>query len=133
MPNYTAKRFDEMEPILGGVFLRTRASLGVTSFGMQVINLPPNLGEGYPNHNHAESGQEEVYLVLKGAADFDIEGEQVHLEPEMALRVGADTKRKITTGSEGAQILALGATPGASYEPPAFSELGGPNPGPPPQ
>ena len=133
MPNYTAKRFDEMESILGGAFLRTRASLGVTSFGMQVINLPPNLGEGYPNHDHAESGQEEVYVVLKGAADFDIEGEHVHLEPEMALRVGADTKRKITTGSEGAQILALGATPGAAYEPPPFSELGGPDPAPPAQ
>jgi mannose-6-phosphate isomerase-like protein (cupin superfamily) len=131
VPDYTAKHFDEMESMLGGVFLRTRASLGVTSFGMQVINLPPNLGDGYPNHDHAESGQEEVYIVLSGAADFDIEGEHVHLEPEMALRVGADTKRKITTGSQGAQILALGATPGAAYEPPAFSELGGPGPAPP--
>jgi mannose-6-phosphate isomerase-like protein (cupin superfamily) len=130
MPDYTAKRFDEMQPILGGVLLRTRASLGVTSFGMQVINLPPNLGEGYPNHNHAESGQEEVYVVLRGAADFDIEGDHVRLEPEMALRVGADTKRKISTGSEGAQILALGATPGAAYEAPPFSELGGPEPAP---
>ncbi len=131
MPDYTAKHFDEMQPILGGVLLRTRASLGVTSFGMQVINLPPNLGDGYPNHDHAESGQEEVYVVLKGAADFDIEGEHVRLEPEMALRVGADTKRKITTGSEGVQILALGATPGAAYEPPSFTELGGPDPAPP--
>jgi mannose-6-phosphate isomerase-like protein (cupin superfamily) len=131
MPDYTAKRFDEMQPILGGVLLRTRASLGVTSFGIQVINLPPNLGEGYPNHNHAESGQEEVYVVLRGAADFEIEGDHVRLEPEMALRVGADTKRKISTGSEGAQILALGATPGAAYEAPPFSELGGPDPAPP--
>jgi mannose-6-phosphate isomerase-like protein (cupin superfamily) len=131
MLDYTAKRFDEMDPILGGVMLRTRASLGVTSFGMQVINLPPNLGEGYPNHDHAESGQEEVYVVLKGAADFHIEGEDVHLVPEMALRVGADTKRTITTGSEGAQILALGATPGTAYEPPSFTELGGPDPAPP--
>jgi len=131
MPDYTVKRFEEMEPIFGGFFLRTRASLGVTSFGMQVLNFPPDSGERYPNHNHAESGQEEVYFVLSGAADFDVEGERVHLEPEMALRVGATTKRKISSGPEGAQILALGATPGAAYEAPAFSELGGPNPGPP--
>lgn len=133
MADYTVKRFDEMETIFGGFFLRTRASLGVTSFGMAVINLPPNVTEGYPNHDHAESGQEEVYLVLDGAADFDIEGETVHLEPQMALRVGATTKRRITTGAEGAQVLALGAVPGAAYEAPDFSELGGPDPVPPSQ
>ena len=66
--------------------------LGVSSFGMQVLNLPPNSGDGYPNHDHAESGQEEVYIVLEGAADFDIEGEAVHLGPKMALRVGAGTE-----------------------------------------
>ena len=130
MPDYTAKRFDEMEGIFGGFFLRTRAELGVTSFGMQVLNFPPNSGDVYPNHDHAESGQEEVYIVLEGAADFDIEGEKVRLEPKMALRVGASTKRKISTGDEGASILALGATPGAAYEAPEFTQLGGPEPTP---
>lgn len=130
MADYTVKRFDEMEPIFGGFFLRSRASLGVTSFGMQVLNFPPNFSEGYPNHDHAESGQEEVYVVLEGAADFDIEGETQHLEPQMALRVGPTTKRRISSGPAGAQILALGATPGVAYEAPAFTELGGPEPRP---
>lgn len=131
MADYTVKRFDEMEPIFGGFFLRSRASLGVTSFGMQILNFPPNFSEGYPNHHHADSGQEEVYVVLEGAADFDIEGEQVHLDPKSALRVGPVSKRRISTGAEGAQILALGATPGAVYEAPEFTELGGPMPTPP--
>ena len=130
MADYTVKRFDEMEAIFGGFFLRTRASLGVSSFGMQVMNFPPNSGDAYPNHDHAESGQEEVYLVLRGAADFDIEGETLQLGPEMALRVGADTKRKISSGPDGAQILALGGVPGAAYEAPEFTELGGPEPTP---
>jgi uncharacterized cupin superfamily protein len=133
MADYTAKQFDEMETIFGGFFLRTRAELGVSSFGMQVLNFPPNSGDAYPNHDHAESGQEEVYIVLEGAADFDIEGETLHLEPKMALRVGAATKRKISTGDQGAQILALGGTPGKVYEIPQFTELGGPAPVPPSQ
>jgi mannose-6-phosphate isomerase-like protein (cupin superfamily) len=132
MADYTVKRFDEMEAIFGGFFLRTRASLGVTSFGIQVLNFPPG-SDVYPTHDHAESGQEEVYLVLDGAADFDIEGETVHLEPQMALRVGPTTKRQISTGAEGACVLALGAVPGAAYEAPQFTELGGPEPGPPSQ
>jgi uncharacterized cupin superfamily protein len=131
MADYTVKNFDEMEPIFGGFFLRTRASLGVTSMGIQVLNFPPNGGDAYPNHDHAATRQEEVYFVLEGAADFDVEGEKVHLGPKMALRVGADTKRHISTGDQGACILALGAVPGAAYEAPAFTELGGPMPGPP--
>jgi oxalate decarboxylase/phosphoglucose isomerase-like protein (cupin superfamily) len=34
---------------------------------MQVLDLPPNLSEGYPEHDHAETGQEEVYAVLRGS------------------------------------------------------------------
>src|ERR1700736_486428 len=127
MADYTVKRFDEMEPIFGGFFLRARASLGATSFGMQILNFPPNGGEFYPNHDHGSSRQEEVYVVLAGSADFDIEGESVHVEPETAIRVGATTKRKISVGSEGARILALGGVPGEAYEAPEFTELGGPD------
>jgi mannose-6-phosphate isomerase-like protein (cupin superfamily) len=128
MTDYTVKRFDEMEPVFGGFFLRTRASLGVSSFGMQILNFPPNSGDFYPNHDHGESGQEEVYLVLTGSADFDIEGESVHAGPETAIRVGSTTKRKISVGSQGARILALGGVPGSAYSPPEFTELGGPEP-----
>jgi hypothetical protein len=131
MADYTVKRFDEMEPIFGGFFLRARASLGVSSFGMQILNFPPNGGQFYPNHDHGESGQEEVYVVLDGSADFDIEGEPVHVEEETAIRVAATTKRKISVGPEGARILAIGGVPGDRYTAPAFTELGGPEPVPP--
>jgi hypothetical protein len=133
MTDYTVKRFDEMEPIFGGFFLRARASLGVSSFGMQILNFPPNGGKFYPNHDHGESGQEEVYVVLAGAADFDIEGEPVHVEQESAIRVGATVKRKISVGPQGARILAIGGVPGERYTAPAFTELGGPEPVPPKQ
>lgn len=134
MSDYTVKRFDEMEPILNGLFLRARASLGASSFGMQILQMPPNAGDFYPNHDHADSGQEEVYIVLSGDADFEIEGEteRVHLGPETAIRVGCATHRKIQPGPDGARILALGGTPGSAYTAPAFTELGGPLPAPDP-
>jgi mannose-6-phosphate isomerase-like protein (cupin superfamily) len=128
MADYTIKRFDEMEPILGGFFLRARASLGASSFGMQILQMPPSSGEFYPNHDHADTGVEEVYVILSGEADFDIEGERLHAGPETAIRVGASTHRKIHPGPEGVRILALGGVPGAAYSPPAFTELGGPEP-----
>lgn len=134
MPDYTVKTFEEMEPILGGFFLRARASLGATSFGMQVLQMPPGGGDFYPNHDHADSGQEEVYVVLSGEADFEIEGvdEPIHAGPETAVRVGAATHRKIHPGPEGVRILALGGVPGGVYSAPAYTELGGPDPAPDP-
>ena len=128
MADYTVKRFDEMEPILGGFFLRARASLGASSFGMQVLQMPPGGGDFYPNHDHADTGDEEVYVVLSGEAEFEIEGERVHLGPESAIRVGATTHRKIHPGPDGVRILALSGVPGGVYTPPAYTELGGPDP-----
>ena len=134
MSDYTVKRFEDMEPILGGFFLRARAALEASSFGMQVLQMPPNGGDFYPNHDHADTGMEEVYVVLGGEADFQIEGvdEPVHAGPETAIRVGPTTHRKIIPGPEGVRILALGGIPGAAYEVPAFTELGGPEPVPDP-
>ena len=127
MADYTVKRFDEMEPILGGVFRRARASLGASAFGMQVLQMPPG-ADFYPNHDHAHDGQEEVYVVLGGSADFDIDGERVHVEPETAVRVAPTTKRQIHPGPDGVRILAVGGVPGGAYQAPDFTDLGGPEP-----
>ena len=115
MSDYTAKRIGDMEASFGGGFVKARAELGVTSFGMQVIQLPPNY-EDYPLHDHAESGQEEVFLALTGAGWIEIEGERVELEPDMLVRVGPEPKRKVFAGPEGLRMLALGAAPGTVYE-----------------
>jgi mannose-6-phosphate isomerase-like protein (cupin superfamily) len=124
MSDYTAKRIDEMEAAYGGGFVKARAELGVTSFGMQVIQLPPGYGD-YPLHDHAESGQEEVFLALKGAGWIEIDGERVELEPGLLVRVGPAPKRKVFAGPEGLQMLALGATPGSAYEINPGTELEG--------
>ena len=85
MANYSVKKIDEMEGIYGGAFKRARAELGIESFGMQVIDMPPNADQ-YPEHDHSEDGQEEVYLALRGSADIEIEGETHRLDPESERR-----------------------------------------------
>jgi len=122
MSDYTAKRIKDMEAAFGGGFVKARAELGVTSFGMQVIQMPANY-EDYPLHDHAESGQEEVFLAIKGSGWIDIEGERVELEPDVFVRVGPEPKRKVFAGPEGLRMLALGGTPGAPYEAIEFTEL----------
>jgi hypothetical protein len=124
MSDYTAKRIDEMEAAYGGGFVKARAELGVTAFGMQVIQLPPDYAD-YPEHDHAESGQEEVFLALKGSGWIEIDGERVELEPEVFVRVGPTPRRKVFSGPAGLRMLALGAAPGAAYEIVPMTELEG--------
>lgn len=116
MADVTVKRLDEFDTAYGGVMKRVRAGLGVRSFGMQVFDLPPQLTDAYPEHDHSEDGQEEVYTVLKGSATLHAGGEQHELEPGVFARVGPGEKRRFTTGDDGARMLALGGTPGIAFE-----------------
>src|SRR5437764_6358302 len=111
MSAYTVKRIDEMRGTFQGAFKLCRAELGVTSFGMQILDLPPNLEQGYPEHDHADDRQEEVYVVLRGSGRMVVDGEEVEISPDVIVRVGPGVKRRITTGPDGARILALGAVP----------------------
>jgi len=124
MGDYTAKRIGDMEAGFGGGFVKARAELGVSAFGMQVIQMPPNYAD-YPEHDHADSGQEEVFLALKGSGWMDIEGERVDLDGDTFVRVGAGAKRKIHAGAEGIRVLAIGGAPGEVYKPPEVTELTG--------
>src|SRR3954447_12254519 len=127
MGDYTAKKIGEMEAVFRGSFKRARAELGVESFGMQVIDMPPNL-EAYPEHDHAESGQEEVFVVMRGGGEIEVDGERVPIDAETIVRVGPAARRKIWPGPEGIRVLALGGMPGQAYEPPDVTKLGEPDP-----
>ena len=124
MADYSVKRIDDMEATFGGGFKKARAELGVTSFGMQVLDFPPNISEGYPEHDHAESGQEEVYAVLRGSGQMRVGDEDVELSSDVIVRVGPSEKRAIRSGPDGLRILALGGVPGAVYEINPGTELG---------
>jgi mannose-6-phosphate isomerase-like protein (cupin superfamily) len=128
MSDYTVKRIDDMEAVVFGSFKRARAELGVESWGMQVLDMPPNATQ-YPEHDHAESGQEEVFVVLHGAGEIEVDGQREPLDTETMVRVGPGLKRKIWPGDEGLRVLALGGVPGKPYEAPDVSRLGAPDPG----
>jgi len=98
-------------------FHHARQALGVTAWGMNVLSLAAGV-TGYPEHDHAADGQEEVYLVLEGAAELHAGGEVLALPRGAMVRVPPEVSRKLVTTDQPAVILAVGATPGAAYEPP---------------
>lgn len=122
MADYTTKHINDMEAGFGGGFVKVRAELGVSSFGIQVIRMPPG-SDGYPEHDHADDGQEEVYTALKGSASIEVDGDEVKLEPGVFVRIPAGTTRKVRTGSDGIELLVIGACPGKPYEIPDMTNL----------
>jgi mannose-6-phosphate isomerase-like protein (cupin superfamily) len=127
MSDFRVVKIDDMEAIAFGTFRRARAELNVTAFGLQILDLPPNL-DAYPEHDHAEDGQEEVYFVLRGSGEVEIDGERIPIDQDTAVSIKAGTRRKLWPGPDGLRVIAIGGKPGAIYEGKDFSELGAPDP-----
>jgi uncharacterized cupin superfamily protein len=114
----------------GITFHRAAAGLGVSSFGISIIELAPGAND-YPEHDHSEDGiggqmfakrpqqlgQEEVYVALRGSGTLQADGEEYPLDPDHIARVAPGVKRKVTPGSEGLRLLVAGAIPGQAYDP----------------
>ena len=122
MSGYTALKIDDIEGAYGGAFKRVRASLGVESFGMQIIDMPANADQ-YPEHDHAGDGQEEVYVTLAGGGVMTVAGDDVTLAADTVIRVGPGVVRKVAAGPDGLRLLVVGGVPGKAYEAPEFSKL----------
>ena len=127
MGSWKIAEIDDIEAIAFGTFRRARATLGVRSFGMQVLDLPPNL-DAYPEHDHSEDGQEEVYVTIRGSGEIEIEGERHPMNPDVLVYLESGVKRKIWPGPEGMRIVALAGVPGEAFTPKPLTELGASDP-----
>jgi mannose-6-phosphate isomerase-like protein (cupin superfamily) len=86
-------------------FQTLRRTLGVTSFGLNVISLRPR--QRLRIHRHLR--QEEVYIVLAGTLTLTIEANDHTLGVGDAARVAPAVKRQLAnTGSDPCVLLALG-------------------------
>ena len=120
MPGVVVKHEDQLEVKFGGAFKLIRHGLGVTSFGIQLINLPAGT-DGYPEHDHAADGQEEVYTALEGGGELTVAGETIALEPGVWVSVPPEETRKIVTGEKPLKLLVIGGIPGKAFEISDFS------------
>ncbi|HUP21008.1 MAG TPA: cupin domain-containing protein [Gemmatimonadota bacterium] len=122
MSDVTVQRIDDLEPYTGphareGIRFKPMARpLGVTAWGMNVLEMAPG-ATTYPEHDHAEDGQEEVFVVLAGAATLVAGDDERRVEAGEAVRIGPGVKRSWRPGDEGVTLLALGGTPGKAYAP----------------
>jgi quercetin dioxygenase-like cupin family protein len=86
----------------GGVH-HLRGALDCSNLGVSVLDCDP--GWTGVEHDHAHDGQEEVYVLVEGAATATVEGADVPLSVGEALRVDADATRRIEAGADGATLV----------------------------
>ena len=102
----------------GGLVRKTRRALGARAFGFNYFTFAPNT-DGL-EHDHADSGQEEVYFVVRGSGTMRVDGEEVELKPGRFVRVDPAATRMPTSGPDGLEFVAFGAPLQGAYEPPSW-------------
>jgi mannose-6-phosphate isomerase-like protein (cupin superfamily) len=102
----------------GGSVRKVRRALGARAFGFNYFTLQPGV-EGR-EHNHADSGQEEVYFVVRGGGQMRIDGDEVELRPGRFVRVDPASQRVPIAGDDGLEFVTIGAPLDGRYEPPGW-------------
>jgi tetratricopeptide (TPR) repeat protein len=127
---YVFARLDELEPAPliapgatddGRQRFDVRRRFGITSFGTNVYRAPTEV-DVIREHDEigplGAAGQEELYIVLNGAATFEIDGESIEAPAGSLVFVQPTAKRRATAKDDGTTILVFGGTPGKAYDPP---------------
>jgi mannose-6-phosphate isomerase-like protein (cupin superfamily) len=122
MSGYSAKSIDELPSLWDGFARLVRPGLEITAFGANIMNLPPDYST--KSHDEADSGQQELYVALRGAGWVDIGDERLPLDPEHLVRVDAGVDRVLSSGPEGLRVLCVGGVPGGVYKAPEWSSSG---------
>ncbi|MFB6311934.1 MAG: cupin domain-containing protein, partial [Salinirussus sp.] len=90
----------------GGMWF-LKDALDTDHLGFTILELEPG-GKG-KEHDH-EGGQEEVYYVVEGSVEIDLDGETIPLDQEQAIRLDPNETRQIhNRGDERATLVLVGA------------------------
>jgi len=127
--SYVIAKLDELEPAArlapgapddGRQRFDIRRNLGITAFGVSAFSAPSGVVV-INEHDETllgEAGQQELYIVMNGAATFEVDGETVDAPAGSLVQVQPTAKRKATATEDGTTILVVGGTAGKAYEVP---------------
>src|SRR5438105_14177108 len=83
-----------------------RRAINGETLGLSHMQLEPGFRIPF---GHKHSGQEEVYVVVRGSARVKVDDEIVELGEWDAIRFDSDTMRNVEAGPDGVEYLAFGA------------------------
>jgi tetratricopeptide (TPR) repeat protein len=116
MSAYSVAQLDEIDEIqYRGCRLKpVRHHFGITALGVNAWTGQAAGDRMIPEH---DDDQQELYLVLRGHALFEVDGERLDAPAGTLVFPRPGTVRTAFAEEPGTSILALGARPGRAYEP----------------
>jgi mannose-6-phosphate isomerase-like protein (cupin superfamily) len=126
LSGYEIAHVDELEafPVNSGEFVwrPVRRRLGITAFGTNAYTADKAGQRVIEEHSEAE-GHEEMYVVLRGRATFTLGDDEMEAGPGTLVFVRPGTRRGAIATEHGTAVLAVGAKPGAVFEPSLWEDV----------
>lgn len=103
---YTETNYTDVEPVADAMYF-LRDPLDCENLGVTVIECEPDWAG--KEHDHAEEGHEEVYLLVSGEATVVVDGEEVPMGEGDAVRISPEASRRIENGDAESRFVLVGA------------------------
>jgi mannose-6-phosphate isomerase-like protein (cupin superfamily) len=119
MSDYRVARLDEIEAFDYRQDTRiqpVRHHMGITAFGTNAWRAESTGDRLFPEHEEDE-GSEELYVVVRGRARFELGGDTVDAPAGTLVFVSPEVTRTAFAEEAGTAVLAVRATRGEAYEP----------------
>ena len=120
MTSYAVAQLDEIDEVDDGrePFRPVRHHFGITSFGVTTWTARDAGDRIINEHDESEpDSSEELYLVLRGRAVFELDGDRVAAPAGTFVFASPGVKRTAFAEEPETTLIALGGTPGKAYEP----------------
>jgi tetratricopeptide (TPR) repeat protein len=120
MADYAVAHLDEIEELAdaGCHYRPIRHHLGITALGVTAWTAHTAGDTVLNEHDEGDpTADEELFLVQRGHAVFEIDGDRVDAPAGTLVFAPPRTKRTASATEDGTTILAVEGTPGKAYEP----------------
>jgi quercetin dioxygenase-like cupin family protein len=115
---WKAALIDEIPPVKAdwpATWKSVRHHFGITAFGVNAVTK--NAGNVLiPEHRHASTGEQEIYIVQRGAATATLDGMQVDVPAGGAVAVEGGVARKFEATESPTTLIVVGGVPGKPFE-----------------
>jgi len=116
---------DELDryPDMSGapVLMPVRRKLGIKAFGANCWTAP--LGRPVIERHSEANGDEELYVVLRGAVRFTVGDRETDVGRGTIVHVPPDTVREAVATEPDTVVLAVGVKPGEAFEPKSWEDF----------
>jgi hypothetical protein len=120
MVGYAVVHLDDIDEFAdaGSHYRPIRHRLGITAFGATAWTAHAAGGRVINEHDEGDpTADEELFLVLRGHAVFEIDGDQVDAPAGTLVFAPPGVKRWASAKDDGTTVIALEGTPGKAYAP----------------